>query len=95
MLLGMPDDLVLADFLASGRHLRPLAQPWLDRFAAEGGDPELIRPIVDVWPEYLEAALDEMGRRYGTIEDYFADGLGVDSAGQSALRTIFVEPPSG
>ncbi|MBP1705753.1 MAG: hypothetical protein H6Q36_1492 [Chloroflexi bacterium] len=92
MLLDVPDDLVMADFLASGPYLAPLAQPWLDQFAAVGGDPELIRPIVDVRPEYLEAALDEMGRLHGSVEAYFADGLGLDRAAQSTLRALFIEP---
>jgi protein-tyrosine phosphatase len=92
LLLGVPDDLVMADYLASGPHLRALAQPWLDRIAALGSDPELIRPIMDVRPEYLEAAIDEMGRRFGTVEGYFADGLGVGTAAQIALRVALVEP---
>jgi protein-tyrosine phosphatase len=92
MLVGVPDDLVMADFMASGPFLRPLVQPWLDQFAAGGGDPDLIRPIIDVRPEYLEAALDEMGRLHGSVEAYFADGLGIDRAAQAALRATLVEP---
>jgi protein-tyrosine phosphatase len=92
LLLGVPDDLVMVDFLASGPYLEPLARPWLEQFAAAGGDPELIRPIVDVRPEYLAAALDEMGRLHGSLEGYFADGLGIGPETQAALRAILVEP---
>lgn len=90
MLLDVPDDLVMHDYLLSGTHLQPMFQPWLDEFQARGGDPELVRPIISVRPEYLEAALDEMGRSFGTIEGYFADGLGIDADTRRALRATFV-----
>ena len=32
-----------------------------------------------------------MREAYGTVEGYFDDGLGIDAAGQAALRTSFVE----
>jgi protein-tyrosine phosphatase len=51
----------------------------------------VIRPLVGVAPEYLEAALDEMRRQSGTIEGYFTQGLKVDQGAQDALRAAFVE----
>jgi hypothetical protein len=36
-----------------------------------------------VAPEYLEAALDEMRKEFGTIEGYFTEGLKVDDAAQA------------
>jgi protein-tyrosine phosphatase len=38
--------------------------------------------------EYLRASFDEMRSQYGTIEDYFAKALGIDAAGQNALRNL-------
>jgi hypothetical protein len=32
-----------------------------------------------------------MRKHYGTIENYFAKGLGIDAAGQEALRDILLE----
>jgi protein-tyrosine phosphatase len=89
LLLGVPEDGVMDSFLESRRHLAPLVEPMLADFATRGGDPELLRPIMDVRATYLEAALDEVRQRHGTIERYFADGLGVDAATQDALRTGF------
>jgi hypothetical protein len=31
-----------------------------------------------------------MKKRYGTVEKYFAEGLGIDAAGQQALRDLFL-----
>ncbi|MFI5261062.1 MAG: tyrosine-protein phosphatase [Candidatus Limnocylindrales bacterium] len=90
LLLDVPEPVVMTDYLASGVQLAPAFQPMLDQFSAAGGDPDLLRPLMDVRPEYLEAGLDEMRRRYATIEGYFARGLGIDRATQEALRAAFV-----
>jgi protein-tyrosine phosphatase len=61
------------------------------RFRAQGGDLAVIGPMVAVAPEFLEAARDEMRRRFGTIERYFSEGLGLDEDTQETLRGAFVE----
>ena len=62
-----------------------------DRFSTIGGDPELLRPLVGVRPEYLESALGEMRRLFGPVERYFAVGLGLGDETQLALREAFIE----
>lgn len=89
LLLDVPEEEVMAHYLESRQHLAPLVEPMLAAFAARGGDPELLRPILDVRPGYLEAALDEVRSTYGSIERYFDAGLGVDEATQDVLRTAF------
>jgi protein-tyrosine phosphatase len=90
MLLGVPDDLVMEEYLLTNTQLLPAEKPVFDEFEAQGGDPELLRPVIGVEPEYLEAARDEMDKEFGTIDAYFAEGLGHDSSAQSALRSAFV-----
>lgn len=89
LLLDVPDDAVMDHFLESRRHLGPLVESFLAAVTLRGGDPALFRPILDVRPSYLAAALDEVRRRFGTVERYFSDGLRVDEATQEALRTTF------
>lgn len=91
MLLGVPDDLVMEEYLLTNAQLLPAEKPLIDRFQAQGGDPEVIRPLVGVAAEYLEAALDEMRTKFGTVEGYFAEGLNLDEGAQKALRAAFVE----
>ncbi len=91
MLLDVPDELVMKDFLLSNTRLLPGFRPTLDRFEAQGGDPQLLRPLIGVRPEYLAAAVDEMRRSFGTVGRYFSEGLGVDAATQRAVRAALVE----
>jgi protein-tyrosine phosphatase len=92
MLLGVSDEDVMRDYLLTNDQLLPRLQPLFDRFAAAGGDPTLLQPVLGVRREYLDASLDEMRGHYGSIERYFADGLGVDETAQDALRSAFIEP---
>ena len=89
-LLGVPQEEVFQDFLASNRYIVPKYQARIDEFAARGGDPTLLAPVLSVLPEYLEASFDEVRRAYGSIEAYFSDGLGLGARSQQALRDRFV-----
>jgi protein-tyrosine phosphatase len=91
MLLGVSDDLVMKEYLLTNTQLLPAEKPVIDRFQAQGGDPDVIRPVVGVAAQYLEAALDEMRKEFGTIEGYFTEGLKIDEGAQKALRAAFVE----
>ncbi len=90
LLLDVAPDIVMADYLRSGWHEDGSATAMMRDLAARGGDPELWRPIFTAEPRYLEAALDQVSVTFGSIEAYFAGGLGVDPATQEALRAAFV-----
>jgi protein-tyrosine phosphatase len=90
MLLGVADDLVMEEYLLTNTQLLPAEAAVFEEFRAQGGDPELLRPVFGVAPEYLEAALDEMRRRFGAIEGYFTEGLGIGGDLQQTLREVFV-----
>jgi protein-tyrosine phosphatase len=90
LLLDVAPEVVMADFLRSAWRDDASASAMLDDLVARGGEPELWLPIFDAVPAYLEAALDEVHRSYGSIQAYFADGLGVDAGTQDALRAAFV-----
>ncbi len=73
---------------------RPAAGPQAAVRQVRGGRrrPAPARPGMGVDRSYLQAALDEMRAQYGSVEAYFADGLGIDAAQQAALRRELVEP---
>ena len=62
----------------------------VEHFRAAGGDPHLLEPVLGVDPDYLRTALDEMNQRFGSIEAYFEEGLGIDSDAQRQLRDTLV-----
>ncbi len=88
LLLGVPRDEVFAEYLLTNTYLLPSLKFVFDRFEAAGGKPELLRPILGVDAAYLQAGLDELERHFGTVERYFAEGLGLDAAAQDQLRAL-------
>ena len=89
-LLGVPEDQVYADYLRSNDYMLPAYAALIKRFTDGGGDPAIITAILGVEAEYLKAAFDEMRAKYGSIEGYFKDGLGIDKAGRQRLRERFL-----
>ena len=89
-LLGVPEDQVYADYLRSNDYILPAYKSQIDRFVAAGGDPAIPQALLGVKTEYLRASFDEVKTRYGSIEGYFENGLGIDKAGQQRLRDRFL-----
>ena len=91
LLLDVPDDVVMADFLRSNLAAASMAAHVTGAIAGHGGDPDLWRPLLTADPRCLEAAQAQVRESFGSIEAYFADGLGVEAATQDALRAAFIE----
>ncbi|GAC56967.1 putative protein-tyrosine-phosphatase [Gordonia hirsuta DSM 44140 = NBRC 16056] len=85
-LMGVDRDDVYRDYLETNERLLPALTPVFDAFAAAGGDPEVLRPLLGVQRDYLDAAFDEMASTYGNVTGYFARGLGIDADAQGRLR---------
>ncbi len=93
-LLGVPQSKVMEDYLRSNDYILPAYRQQIDAFVAAGGKKSIVLAILGVKEEYLYAAFDEMHTKYGTIESYFSDGLGIDAATQKALRRLYLQPPA-
>ncbi|ALG83587.1 tyrosine-protein phosphatase [Gordonia phthalatica] len=90
-LMGVSRDDVFRDYLLTNDRLVPALAPVFEKFAAAGGDPDLLTNVLGVRAEYLEAAFDEVDTVHGSLEAYFADALGIDAVAQQALRDRFLE----
>jgi protein-tyrosine phosphatase len=90
LLLGVSEEDVLYDYELTNRDLLPALKPVFEHFRAAGGDRRLLEPVLGVQADYLHVAMDEMKRRFGSIDAYFGDGLGVDADGQQRLRAALV-----
>ena len=93
-LLGVPKETDMEDYLRSNDYILPLYKKEIDAFVAGGGEPSIPQAIFGVRVEYLDAAFDEMETKYGTIENYFSEALGIDGTAQKALRDLHLAQPS-
>ncbi|MEU8545174.1 tyrosine-protein phosphatase [Streptomyces sp. NPDC048717] len=85
-LLGADEETTMAEYLSVNAGVRAAFAPLIEGFTAQGGDPELALSLVGVLPEYLEAALEEVQARYGSMERYVREGLGVPDEAVTVLR---------
>lgn len=89
LFLGVSEEDVVSEYLLSNDQLLSYAQPYFDRFAEAGGDPDLLRPAFGVEREYLQRSLNTMRAQFGSIDGYFTDGLDIDLKAQERLRFRF------
>jgi len=92
-LLGVPKETVMADYMRTNAYTLPQFRHEIDGFVAAGGERAIAEAIFGVKAEYLQASFDAMQKQYGTIERYFSEGLGIDDAGQRALKKLYLSPP--
>lgn len=62
----------------------------IEGFTAAGGDPDIALALIGVFPSYLETALREVETRYGSMETYVREGLGVPDGTVDALRARLI-----
>lgn len=90
-LLDVPKETVMKDYLRSNDYILPLYKEVIDSYVAGGGEPSIPQAIFGVKEEYLKASFDEMETNYGSIENYFSEGLGIDATTQNALRDMYLK----
>ena len=91
LFLGVRADLVMREYLLSDAEIRAAFEPVVEDFVARGGSRGVIEPMMSVRPGFLDAALDAIHADHGSIEAYFSDGLGLDTATSDVLRAKFLE----
>ncbi|MFG2980262.1 tyrosine-protein phosphatase [Streptomyces sp. NPDC048258] len=85
-LLGADDETLMAEYLSVNPAVKQAFAPMIEGFTAAGGDPDIALALIGVFPSYLEAALAEVETRYGSMEKYVREGLGVSDETVEALR---------
>lgn len=85
-LLGADDETLMAEYLSVNPAVRQAFAPMIEGFTVAGGDPDIALALIGVFPSYLEAALEEVETRYGSVEKYVREGLGVGDETVAALR---------
>lgn len=77
--LGVSADDILADYLASNEHNRRFIAGVLSQIVPLGVREDVMMPLLEVRPAYLEASLHAIRSEYGNVDRYLCDGLGVDA----------------
>lgn len=104
LLLGLPAERVMADYLLSNNGL-DLFKAEMRRkfrlFLLAGLPGERFVPLMEARPEYLLAALAQIEASYGGLDDYARRGLGLSDEDRLGLKGLFLEgvsppgPPEG
>ena len=96
--LGVPLTDVVDDYLLSNHYLGPQYAQLRSALVKAGllGDPELMRPIMEVRSGYLRTGFDEAERLFGSFGDFLTRGLGLDGHRLSRLRgALLITPGNG
>jgi protein-tyrosine phosphatase len=91
-MLGVPDDVVFADYLRSNELLAERHERLLRDLAPSLSDVTPLREMLEVRAEYLRAALDAIVEDHGSVDGYLRDGLGIDDAARARFRDDLLEP---
>ncbi|MFJ2057049.1 tyrosine-protein phosphatase [Streptomyces sp. NPDC087908] len=85
-LLGADEETVREEYLSVNTAVRQAFAPLIEGFTAQGGNPDLALDLIGVLPGYLDAALDEVAVRHGSMERYVREGLGVPDGVTERIR---------
>lgn len=89
-LLGADDDTLMAEYMSVNPAVKRAFAPMIEGFTAAGGDPEIALALIGVFPSYLQTALEEVATRFGSMEKYVREGLGVADETVEALRAHLI-----
>ncbi|MFC5499037.1 tyrosine-protein phosphatase [Caenimonas terrae] len=82
--LGVSREDVMGDYLLTNQRLKPKSE-W------KGLTPDVASVLYRVQPEFLDAAFDAVQQKYGGLEAYFREGLGVREAERARLRELYLQ----
>lgn len=91
--LGVDESAIRRDYLRTNELTESLQEVILAAMQARQPDLDIesVRPVLQVRPEYLDAAYGEVERMYGSFDGYLRDGLGVTDDIREALREELLE----
>ena len=92
--LGVPEETVFEDYLSTNYYQQNFFRfvlRWVPLYSFFRIDPEDLLPLLEARREYLQVALDEMVARYGSIDAYLEQALGLDAEARAKLEHLFLE----
>ncbi len=92
--LGVSRELIVADYLATNKNMESRTQEILDSLSSYGLAGKLdegVRVLNSADERFLQAALSAVEERYGSLDAYLSEALGITPEKAEALRTRFLE----
>jgi protein-tyrosine phosphatase len=95
--LGVPEKTVMEDYLLTNEYRAAANERSLSSLQAllDPAEVEVVRGILDVREEYLDAALDTMKAEHGSIDAYIRDGLGITDKARAQFQRRMLDRPTG
>jgi protein-tyrosine phosphatase len=84
--VGVPRDVVLQDYDLTNRYRRNVSHLF-----GPGTPEDIIALLLSAQAHYLEAAFDEIDRRFGSFDAYLAQALQVDDAMRARIHALLTE----
>ena len=94
--LGVPMEAVYEDYLLTNVYTAEKVERMLQMAQVASlfqADTEQLRSIMGAERRFLEAAFDEIDKRYGSFEQYRREALGISDSEQDAFRNMALESP--
>jgi protein-tyrosine phosphatase len=90
-ILGVPRETIEADFVASNVYLKPMeGRMFQGLAAATGKTPEEVRDAFKLRPELLRSMFSAIEKKYGTLDAFYEQELGIGAAERLTLRKKYV-----
>ena len=90
--LGVDHSTIVEDYLLTNEVTAADMEKILAALNVRKGVPsEVLRPVLDAAPEYLDAAFAQVEADYGTLDGYLREGLGLDAEELAALRARLLD----
>lgn len=89
-LVGVHHDDMMHDYLLTNvaadreKHMVEIGEFMRSRYGVMSQD--ALRVMTGVYPQWLDAAFAAINERYGSVDKFFAEGLGVDAAKRAAIE---------
>ena len=94
--LGVEEDAIVEDYLLSNRYLpiddevQRLSREFTDD-SGKAASEEVLRPMLEVRPEYIHACFDEIRRRYQSKQHFYETALKLDDSKLAELKDRYLE----
>ena len=94
LMLDIPVDLVMQDYLKTNDYsheIKDEIKKRLKKFSFFGVSIEKFLPLFEARREYFEAAYDQIGNEFGSLDDYVRDGLNFSDKDRQRLKDLLLD----